>query len=140
MGEALARTRGEWTTFSRMMMTKILVGAAVATASMILVAPAAVAGDYFGHSALSMASGRYTDAGDTVTACASSTRGGFAKLSVQQADGSWVNKSAVRAGARTCNTEVRPVERENAMLRLEVCDLTDYGATQYCRTYTFSGA
>lgn len=116
-------------------------GVAAAAASIVLVAPTAVAGDMFMHSALGIGpSGRYTDAGDTVTACGDNTRGAFAKLRVQQADGSWLNKSAVRSTPQVCNTEVRPVERENAMLELEVCLLNDYGATSYCATKRFSGA
>ncbi|EAP98288.1 hypothetical protein JNB_15028 [Janibacter sp. HTCC2649] len=119
---------------------KILVGAAAMTASMILVAPSAMAGDMFGYSGLGATTGRYDDSTDTVTACGNDYHGGYAQLKVQQADGSWAEKAPVRTGARTCYSERRDVQRENAMLKLVICQLGDWGQTQYCETKTFSGA
>lgn len=121
---------------------RYLLGVMAVTASVLLVAPtAAVAGD---SPTAFTASGRgaatYIDSNDSVHACDFYPDDGIgikAVLSVQQADGSWLEKAPV-ASFSGCNTGIRDVVRENASLRIVACDIQG-GTSWNCQGWTFGG-
>lgn len=121
---------------------RYLLGVMAIAVSVLLVAPtAAVAGDSpTVVTAASRGGATYIDSNDSIHACDWYPDDGFgiwAQLSVQQADGSWLEKAPV-ASFSGCNSGTRDVVRENARLRLVACDMQG-GTLWNCRGGTFSG-